>query len=135
MKIKLIKGAICPKKGRSDDAGYDIFLLEDVKIKNGVTVIDTGVCVELPRGYAGLLAPRSSFAKTGVILQQPLIDENYRGELHIVLSNPYRKTFKFAKSQRICSLFAFPVCKETLEIVDALNESERGDSWNGSSGK
>lgn len=134
MKVKLIKGACAPSKGREGDAGYDIFLLEDANIKKGVSVIDTGVCVELPKGWAGLIAPRSSFAKTGVIVQQPLIDENYRGEIHIVLSNPYRKTVKLKKSQRICSLFAFPVLHEKIELADSLSESNRGESWNGSSG-
>lgn len=135
MKIKLMNGAIRPTKGRPEDAGYDIYLPEDVKIRKGVTVIDTGVCVELPKGHAGLIAPRSSFAKTGIIVQQPLIDENYRGELHVILSNPYRKTYKLKKSQRICALFVFPVMHESLEIVDELSKTERADSWNGSSGK
>ena len=83
MKIKLINGAQCPKQGRPDDAGYDFFLKDDVTIKaHTVTIIDTGVCVELPAGHAGLLAMRSSICKKNLIMQQPLIDENYRGEIH-----------------------------------------------------
>ena len=69
MKFKLTKEAGLPMKASHDDAGYDLCLIEDVKVKKGVTVIDTGVHVELPKGYAGILAPRSSFAKTGIILQ------------------------------------------------------------------
>ena len=78
MKVKLINGAQMPKQGRPGDAGYDLFLNDDVVFKaHTTTVVDTGVCVKLPEGHAGLLAMRSSVCKTGMIIQQPLIDENY----------------------------------------------------------
>ena len=136
MKIKLIKGAQLPKQGRPGDAGYDLYLLEDVVFKRGVTVLDTGICIELPKNTAGLLAMRSSICKTGLIIQQPLIDENYRGELHILIENPHLfKKFKFKKGDRICSLYVFPVVHEKLQVVNYLSDSNRGSNWSGSSGK
>lgn len=136
MKIKLLNNTKCPKFGRDGDAGYDLFLNSDVVFKaREVTCIDTGVCVELPKGYAGLLAMRSSVCKTGLIIQQPLIDSNYRGELHTLVYNPTDADIIYNEGDRVCSLYVFPVFTESLEVVDELSESNRGTSWNGSSGK
>lgn len=136
MKIKLIKNAQLPKLGRDGDAGYDLYLLNDVTFKRGITILDTGICVELPKEHAGLLAMRSSVCKTGLIIQQPLIDENYRGEIHILVENPHLfKKFKYKKGDRICSLYIFPVYHDKLEVVEELSDSNRGSSWSGSSGK
>ena len=136
MKVKLINGAQCPKRGRDGDAGYDLFLTQDAEfLPYSTTVIDTGVCVELPHGYAGLLAMRSSVCKTGLIIQQPLIDENYRGEIHGMIYNANNEDLYFKKGERLYSLYVFPVYHDKLEVVDELSESNRGTSWSGSSGK
>ena len=136
MRIKLIKGAKTPKQGREGDAGYDLYLIDDITFKaHDITVVDTGVCVELPKGHAGLLAMRSSVCKTGLIVQQPLIDENYRGEIHILIFNPTDNDIIYKKDDRVCSLYIFPVFQGSLEVVDELSESNRGAAWAGSSGK
>ena len=136
MKIKLLDGAQMPKQGRSGDAGYDLFLKEDVVIKaHEVTIIDTGVCVELPEGHAGLLAMRSSICKKNLIMQQPLIDENYRGEIHGMIYSDNDEDLEFKAGERLYSLYVFPIYHEELEVVDELSESNRGTAWAGSSGK
>lgn len=136
MKVKLIDGAICPKRGRVGDAGYDFFLKEDVVLKaHEVTVIDSGVCVELPKGYAGLLAMRSSICKKNLIMQQPLIDENYRGEIHGMIYSPNDEDIHFKAGERLYSLYVFPVYQGDLEVVEELSISNRGENWSGSSGK
>lgn len=136
MKIKLLDGAQMPKQGRVGDAGYDLFLKEDVVIKaHEVTIIDTGVCVELPEGHAGLLAMRSSICKKNLIMQQPLIDENYRGEIHGMIYSDNDEDLEFKAGERLYSLYVFPVYHGELEVVDELSESNRGTSWAGSSGK
>ena len=136
MKIKLLGNTQCPKFGRDGDAGYDLFLNADVKFPpHTTTVVDTGVCVELPKGHAGLLAMRSGVCKTGLIIQQPLIDENYRGELHILIHNPNDVEYGYEEGSRICSLYVFPVYQGQLEVVDELSDSNRGTDWAGSSGR
>lgn len=136
MKIKLLDNAKCPKQGRDGDAGYDFFLKEDVVLKaHEVAVIDTGVCVELPKGYAGLLAMRSSICKKNLIMQQPLIDENYRGEIHGMVYSDNDEDIEFKAGERLYSLYVFPVYHDKLEVVEELSESNRGDNWAGSSGK
>ena len=134
MKVKLLEGTKCPRQGREGDAGYDFFLREDVTLKaHQVTVIDTGVCVELPKGYAGLLAMRSSICKKNLIIQQPLIDENYRGQIHAMIYSDSDEDITFLAGERLYSLYVFPVYQEPLQVVDELSETNRGTAWAGSS--
>lgn len=136
MKIKLLKNTKCPERKRKSDCGWDLYLNDWVCCHKGTTtIIDTGICVEIPKGWVGLFALRSSICKTGLTLQNPLIDNNYRGELHLILTNNTNKDICFEKGDRIVSLYCFPYLTEDLEIVDELSESDRGSNWNGSSGK
>ena len=136
MKIKLFKDIKLPEKKRESDAGWDIYLPEDVTFNSGkITEVDLGFGIRLPQGYAGLLAMRSSVCKTGLSIQMPLIDEGYLGPIHLLVNNFTDRDIKYNKNDRVCSLFIFPVFKEELEIVDDLGTSDRGENWNGSSGK
>lgn len=136
MRIKLLNNTQCPKHGRKDDAGYDFYLNADITLKaKTVTIIDSGVCVELPAGYAGLLAMRSSICKQNLIIQQPLIDANYRGEIHGMIYNANDYDISFKAGERLYSLYVFPVYTDYLEVVDELSETDRGANWAGSSGK
>jgi len=139
MRIKLINGAVLPKHGRKGDAGYDFFLTRSIKIRPRQQIaVDTGVCVELPQGHAGLFALRSSICNKNkhLILKNPLIDENYRGELHGILYNDsFFKTIEFKAGERVFSLYVFPVHQEDAVEVKELSSTNRGESWNGSSGK
>lgn len=136
MKIKLFKEITLPLKKRASDAGWDIFLPEDVTFKaHELTVVDLGFGVQFPEGYAGLFAMRSSVCKTGMSIQMPLIDQGYRGELHLLIQNSTDNEYKYKKDERVCSLFIFPVFNDTLEVVDELDSSDRNSAWDGSSGK
>lgn len=137
MKIKLFnKNIKLPEKKRKGDAGWDVYLPDDVTFKaRTVTEIDLGFGVKLPDGYAGLFAMRSSVCHTGMIIQMPLIDENYRSTLHLLIYNGTDIDFYYNKNDRVCSLFIFPVYNDELEVVDDLGTSERNDAWNGSSGR
>ena len=134
--FKLLPNGILPIKSRVGDAGYDIFLPDDVIISaNNTSVIDSGVCVKIPENYAGMMVIRSSIAKTGLIIQPPLIDSNYTGEIHIIVTNPTNTDFKFKRGERICSLLVFPIFSGLNRLVDELPETNRGSNWSGSSGK
>lgn len=136
MKIKLLSHGKMPTRAHATDAGYDIYLPEDVTFWPGSTeVINTGVCVQIPHGCAGMFVVRSSVSKTGLIIQPPLIDEGYTGELHIIAVNPLGQKLQYKAGDRICSLVVFPVVTEDLEQVEELDASERGTNWSGSSGK
>ena len=136
MKIKLFKNVKLPEKKRASDAGWDVYLPEDVIFKSKtLTIVDLGFGIKLPNHYAGLFAMRSSVCHTGMIIQMPLIDSGYLGELHLLIFNGTDQDFFFKKDSRICSLFIFPVFDEELELVEDLGTSDRNENWNGSSGQ
>lgn len=139
IQVKLLRDTRCPEKKRIGDAGFDFYLNEDIKIKpRQQIIIDTGVCIEIPNNYSGLFALRTSICNKHkhLILKNPLIDSNYRGELHTILYNDsFFKTIKFNKGDRVFSLYILQIFKNNIVVVDKLSESNRGDYWNGSSGK
>ena len=139
MKVKLLNKTKLPKNGRKGDAGFDFYLNSDIVIKpRQQIIINTGVCIQLPEKHAGLFALRSSICNNckHLHLKNPLVDENYRGELHgIIYNDSFFKTYKFKKDERLFSLYVFPVFQEKLEVAENLNSSNRGVNWNGSSGK
>lgn len=136
MKIKLIKNARMPTRGRLGDAAFDVYLLEDTTLhSNELFCLDTGICLELDPGYAAIFVPRSSSAKKGIEISDCLIDSNYRGEVHILGINHSVLDYEFKKDDRIASLLIFPIWNGELEQVEGLSESNRGSSWNGSSGR
>lgn len=135
MKVKLYNGVQAPTRKRSADAGYDMYLNEDVTFKaHETTVVNTDVAVEIPDGYAGLLCTRSSAAMKSLIMEPILIDSNYRGVCHAIVYNNSDKDISYKKGERVYSLFVFPVFQEPIEVVNRLSETDRGSSWNGSSG-
>ena len=120
---------------KGQNAGYDLFLNKDVVLKaHSTTVIDTGVCLEFPDGYAGLITLRSSASKLGLLCPRPLIDSSYRGEIHSIIYNPTDNDIEYKAGDRLSSLFIFPVYQEPIEVVETLSETDRGSAWNGSSG-
>ena len=136
MKIKLIKGAQMPAKGREGDAAWDVYVLEDQTIQAGFNFcLDTGLCLELDPGYAAMFVPRSSSAIKGLMISNCLIDSNYRGEVHLIGVNASPLDYSYNKGDRIASLLIFPIYNGKLEQVDELSKSNRGSNWNGSSGK
>ena len=136
MKIKLLDYGIMPKKGREGDAAWDIFLPRDLEIQpHSTAVIDLGICLEIPKGYAGMLVIRSSISKKDLLVQPPLIDSNYRGECHGIIHNLSDNTFYAHANERLFSLLIFPIFDEELVLADELSESNRGNAWSGSSGK
>ena len=86
--IILTPGAIMPTRGTDGAAGYDLYANEDVTVGEGeFTPVNTGVIVAIPPGYYGRIAPRSGLAaKDGVIIGGVVIDEDYRGELKVLMS-------------------------------------------------
>ena len=99
----------------------------------------TGVGVEIPEGHAGLVLPRSGLARDhGISLVNApgLIDSGYRGELRVLLLNTDpAETFRVEPGERIAQLVLTPILVAEPVDADALNESPRGRSGFGSSGR
>lgn len=99
MKINIKKfhdKAIKPKLGTDNAAGYDLFSLYDYKIiGRGKETIDTGIGMEIPHGYWGLILSRSSLAsKNHIGVGAGVVDSDYRGRIYVVLFNHGEEDFK-----------------------------------------
>jgi dUTP pyrophosphatase len=137
---KLKPEATLPTRAHEGDAGLDLYACEAAHIGPGERwSVGTGVAVEIPAGYAGLVLPRSGLAReSGIsLVNSPgLIDAGYRGEISVLLLNTDpAETFRVQSGDRIAQLVVAAI--ELPEPVEAgtLAESARGDGGFGSSGR
>jgi len=128
-----------PSRAHPGDAGLDLYACEGARLGPGERAsVGTGIALEIPPGYAGLVLPRSGLAaRHGIALVNApgLIDSGYRGEVRVLLLNTDReRPFEIEPGQRIAQLLLTPFAE--LEPVEAreLSVSERGDGGFGSSG-
>lgn len=137
MKIKLFADNIrLPQKSHLPDVGLDIFMPESFILEPLETkTIGLKLGVSIPEGCAGMLVPRSSIAEKGLIIQTSIIDPDYTGEIHLIITNCSNNTIKIFKEQRVCSLVVYNVCNVRLEVVNEFIETERGSNGLGSSGE
>lgn len=137
MKIKLFKSTtVLPKKSHLPDSGLDIFLPEELTLEPFETkTIGLEIAVTIPEGHAGMLVPRSSIAQKGLIIQTSIIDPDYTGEIHLIITNCSTFKQKLERGARVCSLVAYSVLNPYLEVVTELQSTERGESGLGSTGK
>jgi len=136
MKIKLLDPEMGPYKQYSEDAGWDLRAREACSIySDDVVAIKTGVCVEIPTGYAGEIRPRSSISKRGLFIPLGTIDSTYRGEIEVIIMNPMSKRQMIEKGERIAQLVITPCLLGHLDIVDELSPSTRGEAGFGSTGR
>lgn len=160
LRVKLSDGAPLPRHAKPGDAGLDLTTRETVTLAPGETkMVGTGVSVEVPEGYVGLVFPRSGLGSRGVNLSNcvGVIDSGYRGEIKAPLHNnhpthvPVESAMEggcFAsywainpdgditveKGERVCQLVVVPVVQVECVQVDELSDSERGSGGFGSTG-
>ena len=138
---KLREGAILPTFGSAQAAGADLYacLEQDVTIAPGETAfIPTGLAMELPRGYAGLIYARSGLAcKRGLAPANKVgvVDSDYRGEFIVALHNHGAQPQTIAHGERIAQLVITPVLIPEYVEVERLSETDRGAGGFGSTGK
>ena len=140
LEIRLLSpDAVPPARARSGDAGYDLRATERVSIpQEGRRLVGTGIAVALPEGIAGLVTPRSGLAiEHGLtLLNAPgLIDPGYRGEIKVILHNTSERRYTVEIGDRIAQLLLVPYLVPSLEVVDELPATERGERGFGSSGR
>lgn len=136
MKITLDEGAVMPQRAHKQDAGLDLFSREDRAILDGDSaVFDTGVHIELPPGTFGQLFSKSGLnVNYNIVSCGGTIDEGYTGSIHVKLYNLGKKPYMIRKGQKICQLVIMPCLKPDLEIVEKLEDTERGTGAFGSTG-
>ena len=128
-----------PAPAYDGDAGLDLCSVEAHAIEPGARVlVRVGLAVEIPRGHAGLVLPRSGLAaRHGItILNAPgLVDSGYRGELMVALHNTDRtQPFAVAVGDRIAQLVIVAIPEVVPVAADVLAASQRGTAGFGSSG-
>lgn len=130
-----------PKYQTEGAAGLDLFNNSDNDFTiapNESIVIPTGVSIELPENFVGLVFPRSSLGfkfDTTLTNSVGVIDEDYRGEIMAKVINHSKKDVVIASGDRFCQLVIVPVLKPNLIQVDKLSETKRGDKGFGSTNK
>ncbi|MBU1100648.1 MAG: dUTP diphosphatase [Bacteroidetes bacterium] len=130
-----------PKYETEGSSGLDLraALAEPVILKSGqVKLIPTNLSVEIPAGYEIQVRPRSGLAaKHGIgVLNSPgTIDSDYRGEVKIILFNFGENDFEIKRGERIAQMVLAKVYRMELELVNELNDSERGAGGFGHTGK
>jgi dUTP pyrophosphatase len=134
--VKLLDNAVMPTYAKEGDAGLDLTAISE-KLYPTYAEYETGVAIELPEGYVGLLFPRSSItSKTGFILGNSVgvLDSSYRGNIKFQFRHLPGSSTRYKVGDKIGQLVIMPIPKIELVEVDELSETVRGDGGFGSSG-
>jgi dUTP pyrophosphatase len=134
--LRVSPDATLPTRAHPDDAGMDLYCLEDVILapQQG-RVTRTGIAMAIPAGHVGLVADRSSLGKRGIKTAGGVIDAGYRGEIHVVLWNISADEIRLARGERIAQLLILPIRTPAVKEVKELGATARGAKGFGSSGK
>ena len=131
--IQANESSFIPIKQTDGSAGYDLYSIRSGIIPpNSRTLIDTGIKLEIPNGFYGRIAARSSLAlKYGIDVGGGVIDSDYRGKIKVLLFNHSNKIFKFNKYDRIAQIIFTKIGDFDLEL-NHLNITDRNDGAFGS---
>lgn len=140
--IKILnKNAKMPTYGSSEAAGADLYacISESVTIQPGESAwIPTGIAMELPIGYVGLIFARSSMGvKRGLAPANKVgvIDSDYRGEIRVVLYNHSKQEQTIDPNERVAQIAVMPVVSPGFVQVEELSDTQRAAGGFGSTGK
>lgn len=137
---KTHKNAVIPSYAKDGDAGLDLTAVDFHTDEQGNYVYDTGIALEIPKGYVGLVFPRSSIADKELLLTNSVgvIDSGYRGSIKAKFkpTNNTKTNINIYKvGDRIAQLIILPYPHINFEEVEKLSETERGDKGYGSTNK
>lgn len=142
VKVKLDEGAYMPESAHDLDAGYDLrtpvpFALGCMTTARGAgsAIINTGVHVEIPDGYVGMLKAKSGLNVKEGIVGEGVVDAGYTGAIKVKLYNLGGEVKHFDRGDKIIQLVIMPIVKPVLVQADELEETERGDGGFGSTGR
>lgn len=136
MKIKIDADAFVPVREHTTDAGADLRSPVDALVPaRGSRVIDTGVHIQLPHGYVGMLKSKSGLNIKHGITSEGVIDEGYTGPIKAKLYNHSDEPYKIERGDKITQLVIIPCEYVYFDFVDKLDDSDRGGDVFGSTGK
>lgn len=142
MNVKLDNGAFMPEKAHEADAGFDIRTPVPIVVAAydpvngpGKAIINTGIHVEIPVGYVGMLKAKSGLNVNHDIIGEGVIDAGFSGAIRVKLYNLGTEEHHFDRGDKIIQLVIMPISDiGELTIVDELKETERGENGFGSTG-
>jgi dUTP pyrophosphatase len=125
---------------RPTDAGLDLRCVGPVTIPSGgFELVPTGLHVEIPEGYFGLVRDRSSVALKGGVCVAGVIDSSYRGEIKVAMHNLGKLPLEFAAGERFAQMILIPHFAigelALVASVDELSSTDRGSGGFGSTGR
>jgi dUTP pyrophosphatase len=136
MKIMLDDGAKMPTRSHPYDAGLDLYAKDGGILRPHYhEVFDTGVHVQIPEGCYGEIRSRSGMMVTHHIVTDGTIDAHYNGSIKVKLFNLGNKDYKVQPGDKIAQLVIVPCVLLPLEVVDSLEETDRGAKGFGSTGR
>jgi dUTP pyrophosphatase len=134
---KLHKDAVIPSYSKDGDAGMDLTATEIISETDDDITYGIGIAMEIPRGYVGLVFPRSSIRKYDLILSNSVgvIDSGYRGEIQATIKKTkgyYSKAYQLG--ERVAQIIIIPYPQVKFNEVQELSETDRGSGGFGSTG-
>lgn len=142
MKVKIKKlspSAVIPRYAKIGDAGMDLTAISRSEVVGNIITYGTGLSIEIPEGYVGLIFPRSSIYKQDMYLTNcvGVIDSGYRGE--IMFKYAITEVEQFANlynvGDRVGQIIILPYPQIEFEEAEELSSTERGEGGYGSTGK
>lgn len=135
-RVMLDEGAKMPTKAHDADAGFDLYAPRAFTVLRGASsIIDTGVHIEIPKGYVGFLKSKSGLNVKHGITGEGVIDAGYTGSIVAKLYNDGHEPVRFEEGQKIIQIVFLPIPEVDLELTDTFEETERGENGFGSSGE
>lgn len=134
---KLTKDSITPTLGTSKSAGYDLYASESIIVNAGdKALIPIGISIEMPNGVYGRIAPRSSISwKYHTDIGAGVIDQDYRGEIKVLIFNHSGMDLQISKGQKIAQLILEKYLHAKISVVENLSNTKRGNGGFGSTDK
>lgn len=137
LKVEKIKNnAKLPEKAHLSDAGFDLFSTDYYSIPPySQALVETGIKIELPRNYAGFIWDKSGLANEGITTMGGVIDNDYRGEIKVIIKNLSEDIFNIVPGQKVAQIILQEIPQVKIKEEKINNNSLRGDNGFGSSGK
>lgn len=134
--IMLDVGAIMPTRAHAEDAGIDLYAMEKQIVPARESAkFDTGVHIEIPRGYVGMVKSKSGLNVKYGLTSEGVIDAGYTGSIVVKLYNNSGYDYTVNAGDKITQLVILPIITPELKLVEEFTETERGAGGFGSTGK
>jgi dUTP pyrophosphatase len=133
---KCVDDAVIPTRGSENAAGYDLYSNENCVIQPATRkLVSTGISISISNDCYGRVAPRSGLSVKGIDVGAGVIDSDYRGLIKVLLINNSDSEVSINKNDRIAQLILEKIYTPEVEVVDDLDNTDRGENGFGSTGK